>query len=150
MKNKKVIIEKLKRFFGITKPIELSETEKKWVLLCKGHFNDKYPKTGNWVETLKPMFEEVYGWSANEYYSDYLNCMFGKLLDIFLKIQDDQSGNNHQLRSIFYSSFEKSMVRDQERPIERAIAELCGQIQCTAVINNDVKRFNLELKQSQI
>jgi hypothetical protein len=125
--------------------IELDKYEKNWILLIKGHFNDKYPTNAkNWTSTLKPMFEEVYGWSPKEHYNDFLNCMFGKLLDIYLKIQLDESGSNHQLKSIFGAAFYKSFVREQRRPIERAISELCGQIQCNQVIVDGVHRYELK------
>jgi hypothetical protein len=128
--------------------IELSATEKKWILLCKGHFRDQYPYMGQWTETLKPYFIEVYGWNPDEdnNYPDYLNCLFNKLLGIHLKIQDDQSGTNLQIRGIFEAAFCKDFIRDQELPIERAIAELCGLLQGnTVVTNKGEKRYNLEL-----
>ena len=111
--------------------IELDKYEKQWILLCKGHLNDKYPPRDSWVQTLKPLFLEIYGWDPDEdnNYHDYLNGMFNKLLDIHLKIKFDQSGTNLQLRGIFSAAFYKGISRDEELPIERAIAELCGLIQ---------------------
>ena len=72
--------------------------------------------------------------------------MFNKLLDIYLKIQDDQSGNNHFLKEIFEASFYKSFSCEDELPIERAIAKLCGIIQCTTVVQDGKERFSLKLK----
>lgn len=127
--------------------IELTVPEKKWILLCKGHFHEKYPFTGKWVNTLKPLFVEIYGWNPDEnnQYYDYLNCLFNKLLDIHLKIGQDYSGDNRQLKDIFQASFSKSFSREEELPIERAIGILCGLIQCNTVIENDVERYNLNI-----
>ena len=125
--------------------IELDKYERNWILLIKGHFDDKYPVNAkNWTDTLKPMFEEVYGWSPTEFYDDYLRGMFNELLDIYLKIQLDQSGSNHLLKSVFGAAFGKSIIRTQRRPIERAIAELCGIIQCNQVIVDGVHRYKLK------
>ena len=125
--------------------IQLSPAEKKIIKFCKGHFKSRYPFTGSWVKSLKPLFVEIYGWNPDEdnNYHDYLVGMFNFLLDTHLKIVDDQSGNNSQLRSIFSAAFSKSIVRDDDLPIERAISELCGLIQCVSVIENDKPRFEL-------
>jgi len=138
-------IKKLFRFLGITKPISLTESEVQWIKLCKLHYRLLYPLTGRWVDTLKPLFTEIYGWNPDEdqNYKDYLNCIFDKLLTIHLKIVDDKSGNNVQIRGIFSASFYKSMTREDELPIERAISELCGLIQCNTVIENGVERYKL-------
>ena len=105
----KNIKAKILRTLGITKPIKLDKYEIQWIKLCKGHYKEKCPSTGSWVKTLKPMFVEIYGWNPDEdkNYHDYLNCIFGKLLEIHLKIIYDQSGSNLQLREIFNSSFSK-------------------------------------------
>jgi len=94
---------------------------------------------------MKPLFIEIYGWNPDEdnNYRDYLNCMFNKLLDIHLKIVHDQSGSNLQLRGIFSAAFHKGISRNQRKPIERAIAELCGLIQNNLVIDNGVNRYEL-------
>jgi hypothetical protein len=39
---------------------------------------------------------------------------------------------------MYFLLFEKSIVRNQEKPIERAIAELCGEIQCVKVVNDKI------------
>jgi len=125
--------------------IHLEKTEKQWIKLCKGHLKEKYPFAGHWVNTLKPLFTEIYGWNPDEdnNYQDYLRCVFNKLLDIHLKIVCDMSGNNNQLRSIFSAAFYKSITREDELPIERAIAELCGLIQCNTVVEDGVPRYEL-------
>jgi len=126
--------------------IRLTEYEKQWIKLCKGQLQKKYPFTGKWVETLKPLFIEIYGWNPDEnnQYVDYVTTIFSKLLDIHLKIVDDQSGSNHQLLGIFGTAFWKGISRDEELPIERAIAELCGLIQCNSVLEEDgTERYNL-------
>lgn len=141
---KKIIKAKILRWLGFTKLIELSEQERKWIKLLKGHYKDTYrTDASNWIDTLKPMFEKDYGWSAEEHYHDFLNCMFNKLLDIHLKIKLDRSGGNQQLKDIMRASFYESIRRDYKLPIERSIAELCGLIQNTLVIKDGVHRFTL-------
>lgn len=140
----KIFKAKLFRWLGVTKPIELSEPERKWIKLIKGHYKNEYFHTGHeWTDVLKPMFRQVYGWTAEDHYQDFLSCMFTKLLEIHLKIKDDKSGHERQLYSIFSASFYKSISREQELPIERAVSELCGLIQGTKVIENGVPRFIL-------
>jgi hypothetical protein len=137
MKNLK---HKLFRWLGITKPIPLSKQEVKWVKLLKGHYGHK---SGTWIDTIKPTFNEIYGWNADEYYEDFLDCMFKKLLELHLKISDDVSGHNAQLKEIFYSAFGKTIYTQEEKPIERAIHMLCSHIRNTVVIKNGIKRFEL-------
>jgi hypothetical protein len=115
-----------------------------WIKLIKGHYKEeRYINAKNWIETLQPMFDEIYGYSSKEYYNDFLDCMFLKLLEIHLLIKDDRSGHNLQLKELFNASFKRSFSREYDLPIERTIAELCGQIQFTVVIENGVERFKL-------
>ena len=126
--------------------IELDNNEKRWILLIKGHLKDEYPFNKTYINTMKKLFFENYGWSPDEdnNYHDYLRCIFNKLLDIHIKISDDKSESNNQLKEIFKASFYKGISNDSELPIERAVAELCGIIQCTSVLNDDgTKRFEL-------
>ena len=123
--------------------ILLTALEKDWIKVCKGHLKSKYPWQGEWTETLKPLFQKVYGWNPNDHYNDYLNCLFNKLLELYLKIEDDRSGTNLHLRSIFEAAFHKGIVRTQELPIERAIAELCGLIQVNTVVEDGKNRYEL-------
>jgi len=127
--------------------IQLSETDKIWIKMCKGHYKDIYPYKGSWVKTLQPLFIKQYGWNPKEdkNYNDYLACMFGRLLELQLKICDDKSGNNVQLKEVFSASFNKNPYRYSEaKGIERAIACLCGLIQCNTVIENGVARYELD------
>ena len=125
--------------------INLSEPEKKWIKLCKGHYKYKYPYKGQWTKTMKPLFIEIYGWNPDEdnNYRDYLNCIFNKLLEIHLKIIHDQSGTNLQLRNIFEAAFNKGIYSSQELPIERAIHALCGLLHNNLVIENGENRYEL-------
>jgi len=125
--------------------IQLGKTDKQWIKLCKGHYNEKYPYTGKWANTLKPLFKEIYGWDPDEdnNYEDYLVGMFNKLLEIHLKIVDDRSGSNMQIREIFSAAFHKSVSREDDLPIERAISQLCALIQCNTVIENGIPRYEL-------
>jgi hypothetical protein len=126
--------------------IQLDFNEKLWIKLCKGHLKDKYPFTGRWIDTLKPLFTEIYGWNPDEdkNYQDYLNCIFNKLFDIHLKIVYDMSGTNLQIRNIFNAAFNKSISRMDDLPIERAISELCVLLQLNQVIlENGEHRYEL-------
>ena len=125
--------------------IQLEKTDKQWIKFCKLHYGNKYQMKGPWVRRLKPLFTEIYGWNPDEdgNYRDYLNCIFNRLLELYLKIADDKSGSNYEMRSIFNAAFYKSVSRDEEEPIERAISELCGLIQNNQVIDNGVTRYEL-------
>ena len=146
MKNKKSILKaKLLRFLRITKEIELSDFERKLIKFCKGHYKNEYPLASSktWPESLKPFFQEYWGWDTTEHYRDFLTGAFHRLLDLHLKIQLDGSGSNQQLKEIISASFNRDFRRDYELPVERVIAELCGQIQCNPVIVNGVHRYKL-------
>ena len=122
--------------------IILNKNEKRWILMCKGQLQAEFAFTGNWVNALKPLFEEIYGWSPDEdnNYQDYLRGMFNKLLDITLKIKDNWSDENGQLKEVFEATFYKN----NDLPIERAICSLVSIIQRTSVIDsNGNKRFEL-------
>ena len=125
--------------------ISLTATERKLIKTCKLHYKDQYPMTGSWVNNLKPFFIEVYGWNPDEdnNYQDYLRCIFNKLLETYLKIAEDKSGYNIELKNIFNASFSKSICREDELPIERAISELCSIIQFNQVIENGIERYSL-------
>jgi hypothetical protein len=126
--------------------IQLDKNEKQWILLIKGQLEEKYPFKDKWVETLKPLFVETYGWNPDEdrNYQDYLRAIFNKLLDIQMKIKDNWVDPNAQLKELFFVSFHKSIFYEEELPIERAIHKLCGLIKLTSVIdNNKEKRFEL-------
>jgi len=128
--------------------IELSKAEKQFIKFCKLHYSDQYPMHGSWVEILKPLFTEIYGWNPDEdnNNSDYLGCLFNKLLDIHLKIEDDNTNTHGQLKSIFIASFFKSFAIEDNHPIERAISCLCGLIQGNTVLVNDVPRYSLDIE----
>lgn len=126
--------------------IQLDKGEKQWINLLKNRLNDKYPFTKDWITTIKPMFTELYGWNPDEdnNYYDYLDCLFNRLLGIYLKIQYDESGSNNELKGIFNASFSKRPSNEHELPIERAISHLCGLIGWNTVIVNDEHRYELD------
>lgn len=130
--------------------IELDGYEKKLILLCKGQLVENYPFTGKWVTTIKPLFIETYGWNpdeSNDYYNQYLYVIFSKLLDVHLKIKEDLSGTNQQIKEIFNSILFKKISNDAELPIERAIHTLCGLISSTKILDdNGNKRYDLNLE----
>ena len=126
--------------------IQLDQYEKQWILLIKGQLQEKYPFKGRWIETLKPLFTEIYGWNPDEdnNYHDYLRGIFNKLLEIQLKIKDSWVDPNGQLKEVFFASFYKGISTDEELPSERAIGKLCELSQCTTVITSDkTQRFEL-------
>jgi hypothetical protein len=61
-----------------------------------------------------------------------------------MKIRDWKGSTNQDIIEIFTSSFSKGYVRYQDEPVERAMSELYGKIQCTTVLKKGVKRFELE------
>lgn len=127
--------------------IELSKSEKRLILLIKGKLQDEFPFTGSWPKTLSPFCIELFSWDANEdnNYNDYLRGIFNFLLKLYMKIEFNQSGDPlYYLSQIFNASFNKSISRDSDLPIERAISELCGLIQCNAVIDKGIKRYDLD------
>lgn len=138
------------RALGIAKPIQLSKEEVQWIKLCKLHYSanstskdkGKYPFKGEWTETMKPLFNEIYGWTAEDHPADYMDCIFNKLLDIYLKIRLPNH-EEREFKELFNASFYKDLIRDQEKPIERAISRLCGLIQNNLVIQNGVNRYHL-------
>lgn len=131
------------------KLIELDQYERQWIKFCKLHYKDKYfDLKGSWVNMLKPLFIEHYGYNPDEdnNYHDYLNCIFNKLLQVYHKIKDTTypEQNEREMRDIFEASFYKRPSREDELPIERAISMLCGLIQGNQVIENGVERYSLE------
>lgn len=120
--------------------ISLSKEDIKWIKLFKGHYGGG--KT--WIDLIKPTFEEIYGWNADEFYESFLDCMFKKLLNLHLRISDDKSGHNIQLVQVFDAAFTKSPYAQSERPIERAISVLCSHIRNTIVIEKGIHRFKLD------
>lgn len=136
---------KLLRFLGITKPIPLTPEEVKWIKLIKGHYVKEVPyKNLSGIDSLKPMFESIYGWSADDDYEGFLDCMLKKLLILYLRIQDDQSGSNLQLRQIIQAATNDGyFLSPIENPSERVILELMSQIRHTKVISDGITRFHL-------
>lgn len=128
--------------------IKLNPEEIVWIKLIKGHYNDtKYKKMNipmiGWIDALKVHFNQVYDWKAADYYDDFLDCMFSKLLDIYIKIQYDQSGHNMLIKEIIKSGF-KQEDGDYDLPVERAIASLCHGIRFNQVKVNGVPRYSLD------
>jgi hypothetical protein len=131
--------------------IELSNLEKDLVKLTKGHYSCEkcniYPFTGEWHNTIKPLFIKYYGWNPDEdnNYHDYLQCLFIRLFELNNKINDDRMNNGIQVMDIFKASFYKGISNDCELPIERAIQSVCAMIQFSNVIDKDGElRFNLD------
>lgn len=129
-----------------TLPIALTPTYVKWIKLCKLHYAPKYspPSGAGWIECLKPLFEEIYGYSPDEHYDTFLDGMFNELMNIRKLIRENDEEHEMQIRHVFHQAFYKTSVRNYELPIERAIAELCGQIQANIVVKDGVERYSLE------
>lgn len=144
MKKLKILFRRLLRYLYITKPIDLDKSDIFWIKFCKLHYTNKYPFKGNWVDTLRLPFKERYGWSSEDHYSDFLGCMFNRLLDLHLKIQYDQSGSNIQLKEIIQASFTDPINSHYVLSIEKVIAALCGQIQNNTVFIDGVYRYHLD------
>lgn len=117
------------------KKIELTKYEKKLIRLCKG--KHPYKGDGTILTLIKKYYKSVYLLDPDEYYQDCLRCMFTKMFNTYMKIRDWGGTENADVLDVFYASFQKGIARDQELPIERAIAELYGRIQCTTVREKD-------------
>jgi hypothetical protein len=142
----KKLLKQLLRKLGIDKPIKLSASEIVYIKLCKLHYKDDprfKDKTGTWVDFLKIVHMEHYGWDPNDHYDDFLDCMIGKLFEIYMKIALDESGSNIQLMEIIKSGYAAKPWRVQEKPQERIISTLCGVIQNNLVIKEGVPRYIL-------
>lgn len=128
--------------------IQLTPAEVKWIKLCKNHYQKDMPKEADktWLTRLAWMFESQYGWSPEEFRNDFIGCIFNKLLDIWLKIEYDLSGNSNELRELFGAAFGTRIFHDKDTPpIERVINQLCSSIAFTTVILEDgTHRFNLD------
>jgi len=127
--------------------INLSNNEKKLILICKGQFSDDYVGP-NWQTRLKPFCKELFGWDADEdnNYFDYLRGMFRYLLKLYLKIECNRSGDPIlYLNEIFCSAF-GHLHYEADLPIERTIQCLCSLISNTPVRENGVDRFSLVLE----
>lgn len=126
--------------------IKLSDVDKEVILFCKGHMKDRYPMSGRWVETLKPFYKDRYGLDPDEYPNDYRRCMFYKLHSIQVKISENDYSRTRETQETFAAAFEKSIIRDDEQPIERAISVLCGIIQCNRYLDKfSQPRYSIEL-----
>lgn len=126
--------------------IELNPNEVMWIRLLKGYSFDLYPFKESWIETIKPLFTNVYGWNPDEdnNYHDYLDCLFNRLYDIYIKIEHPER-INYSIKELFKISHYKSISIDNELPIERGIIKLIGLIQGVEILNIDgSKRFNID------
>lgn len=136
--------------------IELTEYDKMWIKLLKNHYvNDEryHVNASSWIETLKPMFREIYGYEPDEHMSSFRRCISMKLFKLWHKIdprmhQDNMDFKCDILYGISAKAFHRTISRDYEDPTDRFIAELCGEIQCVRVINDDkTERFNLDISE---
>lgn len=129
----------------MTKKIALTKSDKEIIRLCKG--KHRFKPCDTHIDLLKKYYNKNYCVNADEYYKEFLSCMFSNLLDVFMKIRSNKGTVNSDILSLFHNSFEKNCFREQEMPIERALTELFSQIRLTAVREtkngNSVKRFDL-------
>jgi len=139
--------------------IKLTKYDKMWIKLLKNHYaNDEryHVNASSWIETLKPMFREIYGYEPDENLKSFRFCIHRKLFKLWYKIdprmiQDNIDWKCDILLEILKPVFSRSIVRDYEESVDRLIAELCGQIQCTLVISRDgSKRFDLDTVEDDI
>ena len=128
--------------------IELSNSDKQWINFCKNRLGNKYPFKNNWIDSMKPMFLDLYGWNPDDdnYYLDFLECVFRRLLDVQLLISESDYHDHHrELNEIFKASFNSSILDDFKLPIERAIIALRSSIAFNLVVNIDgSKRYELD------
>jgi hypothetical protein len=123
--------------------INISKHEAIWILLCKGWVFKKYPIKNDmtFMNYIRPYFEEVYGWSADDYENDFLRCVFTVLFDIFMKIRINENNNSDLKRIISKIVFE---TNNNEKVSTRSILAIRSEISMTQVIMNNIKRFDLD------
>ncbi len=129
--------------------IELSKNEKRWIRLCKGHYDAKYGiDRSNNLELLKPMYKELYMYDPEESPNCFQECMFNVLFNIYMKIADDQSGDNMMLKEIISASFKPSMFdKEPSTPIERVIRKIVSDIRFSSVLNKEGEpRYSLSVE----
>jgi hypothetical protein len=87
----------------ICQMIKLNKYQKDLIKLIKGHYNNEYPFTGEWHDTIKPLFEKHYGWNPDEQIHDYLQVLFKKLKETFLLIAEDDYTRNCVIDDVFFA-----------------------------------------------
>ena len=129
--------------------IQLTESDKVMILICKMNLQEKYPIKDSIPEKFIPYWIEYYAWDpmTDNNYEDYLNGLFFRMYEVYKKIKDDQSGTDLEMRNLFSALMYKGISNDSEKPILRGINHLHGLIQFTQVVTDDVKRFSLTLKE---
>lgn len=159
MKN---LINKILVFLHLSKPkqpqIKLTKYDKMWIKLMKNHYvgDPKYHvNASSWIETLKPMFREIYAYEPDDHMSSFRRCMAMRLFKLWYKIdprmhQDNMDWKCDILYDVASKGFYRTISRDYEEPIDRFIAELCGQIQCVTVLEDGVKRFDLDVVEDDL
>ena len=112
--------------------IKLSDCETEVIKTIKHHYPERLKRKGGWFQKLSPVYEEFYGY---EFKDDEAKCvMFSHLLNIWIKIKEDHSGDERQLKGILSAAMFKSIVRPQKRGIDRAMYEIIGLIQANKVL----------------
>ncbi len=127
--------------------IGLTTNEKRWIKLCKGHYDAKYGITnGNYLELLKPLYKELYMYDPEEHPKDFLMCMYNVLFDIYMKITDDRSREHIMLKEIISASFEEPFYsKEISTPLERVVRKIVSQIRYTTVVDGGKPRFSLSI-----
>lgn len=115
--------------------IKLTKPQEELVLICKGHLSDKYPRTGQWHNTLKPWWHNHLGWNPDDDYNDhdYLHGIFTKLFEVYVLISDSETLS--PILEIFEASFYKRISNDDENPVIRAINKVCGLISWVDILD---------------
>ena len=124
--------------------IELKDTEKLIIRVCKLQEQDKFQMYNSWSKTLLPMMPLIYGWEADsEDASDYHQGIFMFLLKTLKKIAEPESLERIEadlLTSIMFPT----LLNNEKNSAKRGINYLCGEIQMTLVVQrNGEKRFDL-------
>jgi hypothetical protein len=127
--------------------IKLDDIDKKIILLCKGHLEDKYPFKDTWTNTLVDFYRDHYGLNPDEYPKRFKSCIFYKLLGIQRKLSENEYQRSQEIDKIFQCVFEKGIIRNDDEPIERGISELCGIIQCARYLDaiTNLPRYSLKI-----
>ena len=70
--------------------IKLTETEKVFILVIKGHFSNYLNNNDKWEEFLEPVYRSLYGTYEWDTYRNYELTLFRILFNLYWKIKEGE------------------------------------------------------------
>lgn len=130
--------------------IELTETEKVFILVIKGHFSNYLNNNDKWEEFFEPVYRSLYGTYEWDTYRNYELTLFRILFNLYWKIKEGEPDKS-VIMDLITSSFLKNCMSDRGEPLKNLITELCRLINFTNVLNdnNTEKRFDLDITEKR-